>query len=171
MQGYNVQVVASPEQIILPAAQVTQALNDGDQLEPMVTQTAAELAPRAGVEEPIGTVLADGGYWNSAAISRSRRGQIDVLIPTKNRKRSKTSAVPRPHRARKPTGRIGSRHARGTNCSLTVPSKPDRRAGLRQHQPIPPPDRPLPTPRLTRLPGRVAANCRHPQPPQTLAPP
>ena len=31
---------------------------------PMVTQTAAELA-RAGIEEPIGTVLADGGYWNS----------------------------------------------------------------------------------------------------------
>jgi transposase len=87
VQGYNVQVVASPEQIIL-AAQVTQALNDGDQLEPMVTQTAAELA-RAGVEEPIGTVLADGGYWNSAAIGKVRAGQIDVLIPTKNRKRSK----------------------------------------------------------------------------------
>jgi hypothetical protein len=85
VQGYNVQVVASPEQIIL-AAQVTQSLNDGDQLEPMVTQT--ELA-RAGVEEPIGTVLADGGYWNSPAISRVRTRQIDVLIPTRNRKRSK----------------------------------------------------------------------------------
>ncbi len=87
VQGYNVQVVASSKQIIL-AARVTQSINDGDQLEPMVTHTAAELA-RAGIEEPLGTVLADGGYWNSPAISKVRARQIDVLIPTENRKRSK----------------------------------------------------------------------------------
>jgi Transposase DDE domain len=87
VQGYNVQVVASPEQIIV-AARVTQSLNDGDQLEPMVTHTAVELV-RAGIEEPIGTVLADGGYWNSPAIRNVRAQQIDVLVPTKNRKRSR----------------------------------------------------------------------------------
>jgi len=85
VQGYNVQVVASPEQIIL-ATQVTQAAGDAAQLEPMVTHTTAELA-RAGIAEPIGTVLADGGYWNAPAIGNVRARQIDVLIPTKNRKR------------------------------------------------------------------------------------
>lgn len=44
---------------------------------------------RAGVEAPIGTVLADGGYWNSAAISEVRRHGIDVLVPTQDRRRSK----------------------------------------------------------------------------------
>src|SRR5213593_857191 len=62
VQGYNAQVVASPEQVIL-AAQVTQSHNDADQLEPMVAHTVESLR-EAGVEEPIGIVLADGGYWN-----------------------------------------------------------------------------------------------------------
>jgi transposase len=70
VQGYNVQVVASPEQVIL-AAEVSQSHNDGDQLAPMVA-TAREALHRAGVEAPIGTVLADGGYWNSPAISEVR---------------------------------------------------------------------------------------------------
>src|SRR5262249_46628535 len=39
---------------------------------------------------------------------------------------------------------------------------------LREHQ-IPPPHRPLPTTRVTSLPGRVETDRRHPQPPQTLA--
>jgi len=86
VQGYNVQVVASPEQVIL-AAQVTQSHNDGDQLAPMVARAAAVLRD-AGVEEPIGTVLADGGYWNSPAISEVRGQGIDVLVPTKDRRRT-----------------------------------------------------------------------------------
>jgi hypothetical protein len=85
VQGYNVQVVASPEQIIL-AAQVTQSLNDADQLAPMVTRAAGALSA-AGIEEPIGVVLADGGYWNSGAIGQVRERGIDVLVPTKNRAR------------------------------------------------------------------------------------
>jgi transposase len=87
VQGYNVQVVASPKQIIL-AAQVAQSVNDSNQLAPMVTRAAGELA-RAGIEEPIGIVLADGGYWNTSQIREVRARQIDVLIPAKNRKRSK----------------------------------------------------------------------------------
>ena len=86
VQGYNAQVVASPKQIIL-AAQLTRSVNDSDQLAPMVTRTVAELV-RAGIEEPIGTVLADGGYWNSPQISEVRARHINVLVPTKNRKRS-----------------------------------------------------------------------------------
>ncbi len=85
VQGYNAQVVASPEQVIV-AAQVTQSHNDGDQLAPMVARAVGALR-EAGVEEPIGTVLADGGYWNSPAISDVRGQGIDVLVPTRDRRR------------------------------------------------------------------------------------
>jgi transposase len=87
VQGYNAQVVASPKQIIL-AAQLTRSVNDSNQLAPMVDRAVTELA-RAGLEEPIGTVLADGGYWNSAQISEVRARRIAVLVPTKNRRRDK----------------------------------------------------------------------------------
>jgi transposase len=86
VQGYNAQVVASPEQVIL-AAQVTQSHNDADQLEPMVAH-AVESLREAGIEEPIGIVLADGGYWNSSAIGEVRGQGIDVLIPTRDRRRT-----------------------------------------------------------------------------------
>jgi transposase len=87
VQGYNVQVVASPQQIIV-AAQVAQTVNDSNQLDPMIAHASAELV-RAGIEEPIGTVLADGGYWNTPQIRNVRARDIDVLIPSKDRKRSK----------------------------------------------------------------------------------
>ena len=87
VQGYNAQIVASAAQVIL-AADVTQSHNDGDQLAPMVAQTA-ETLQAAGIEEPIGIVLADGGYWNASAISEVRARGIDVLIPTQDRGRTK----------------------------------------------------------------------------------
>jgi transposase len=87
VQGYNVQVVASPEQVIL-AAQVTQSHNDAAQLAPMVAR-AAEALHEAGIREPIGIVLADGGYWNSPAISEVRGKGIEVLVPTQDRRRSR----------------------------------------------------------------------------------
>jgi transposase len=86
VQGYNAQVVASPEQVII-AADVTQSHNDADQLEPMVAH-AGETLREAGIEEPIGIVLADGGYWNSLAISEVRRHGTDVLVPTQDRGRT-----------------------------------------------------------------------------------
>jgi transposase len=87
VQGYNAQVVASPEQVII-AAQLTQSHNDSDQLAPMVA-CAADTLREAGIQEPIGTVLADGGYWNSPAITNVREQGIDVLIPTQNRRRTR----------------------------------------------------------------------------------
>jgi len=86
VQGYNVQVVASPEQVVL-AARVTQSHNDADQLAPMVAQ-AVDTLHEAGVPGPIGIVLADGGYWNSPAIREVRGQGIDVLVPTRDRRRS-----------------------------------------------------------------------------------
>jgi transposase len=87
VQGYNAQVVASPEQVII-AAQVTRSHNDADQLEPMVAHAIATLR-EAGIAEPIGIVLADGGYWNSPAIGEVRRRGIDVLVPTQDRRRTR----------------------------------------------------------------------------------
>jgi len=87
VQGYNAQVVASPGQVII-AAQVTQSHNDSDQLAPMVA-CAAETLRDAGIQEPIGIVLADGGYWNSPAITNVREQGVDVLIPTQDRRRTR----------------------------------------------------------------------------------
>jgi hypothetical protein len=81
VQGFNVQVVANPGQIVV-AAEVTQSINDGEQLEPMVECAISELA-RAGSKEPIGAVLADGGYWNAAQIAATRARHVDVLVPAK----------------------------------------------------------------------------------------
>ncbi len=121
VQGYNAQVVASPEQVIL-AAQVTQSHNDADQLEPMVAN-AAESLHEEGIEEPIGIVLADGGYWNSPAISAVRRQGIDVLIPTRDRRRTAP---------RKLSPRQGEEAAR----IEAVLSKPEGQALYRRRQQI-----------------------------------
>ncbi len=96
VQGFNVQVVANANQIVL-AAEATQAINDGDQLEPIVSCAISELA-RAGIKEPISVVLADGGYWNSAQIAATRARHIDVLVPAKNRRR------PQPRKNAPPQG-------------------------------------------------------------------
>ncbi len=98
--GYNVQVVASPEQIIL-AAQVTQALNDGDQLEPMVTQTAAE--PPAPASRSRSAPCWHGATGTQQRSAKVRAGQIEVLIPTKSRKRTKPrqNAPPQSEEARR----------------------------------------------------------------------
>ncbi len=85
-QGYNAQVVACPEQVIV-AAEITQQSNDSGQLAPMVA-SAGEALRAAGIEESIGTVLADGGYWNSPQISEVRSQGTDVLVPIENRTRT-----------------------------------------------------------------------------------
>jgi hypothetical protein len=73
---------------VIVAAQVTQSHNDADQLEPMVAK-ASDALREAGIEEPIGILLADGGYWNSPAITNVREQGIDVLIPTQDRRRTR----------------------------------------------------------------------------------
>jgi hypothetical protein len=121
VQGYNAQVVASPEQIIL-AAQVTQSHNDADQLEPMVAQ-AAETLREAGIEEPIGIVLADGGYWNSPAITSVRSQGIEVLVPTQARRRTAQR-------------KLSSRQGDEARRIEAVLSEPDGQALYRRRQQI-----------------------------------
>jgi transposase len=121
VQGYNAQVVASPEQVII-AARVTQSHNDADQLEPMVAK-ASDTLRDADIEEPIGIVLADGGYWNSPAIASVREQGIDVLIPTQDRRRTR----PR---------RLSPRQGAEAQRIEAVLSKPERQALYRRRQQI-----------------------------------
>ncbi|HSJ72955.1 MAG TPA: transposase, partial [Miltoncostaeaceae bacterium] len=86
VQGDNVQVLASPEQVIL-ATEVTQAHNDGAQLGPMTVSAIAEIRA-AGISERIGTVVADGAYWSARAIAEARQRGIEVRIPTANPRRT-----------------------------------------------------------------------------------
>ena len=94
VQGFNVQVVANPNQIVL-AAEVTQSINDGDQLEPMVDCAISELA-RAGIEEPISAVLADGV---TGTRRKSPRPERDTSTSSS---RPRTDGGPNQGRTRRP---------------------------------------------------------------------
>ncbi|MDQ3770964.1 MAG: transposase [Actinomycetota bacterium] len=62
VQGYNAQAAVSQDHIIV-AADVTQDNNDVGQLEPLVTQARGNLEA-VDAKEPIGTVVADAGYFS-----------------------------------------------------------------------------------------------------------
>lgn len=87
VQGYNAQAVATSGQIIV-AADITQQSNDSGQLEPMIRQAVDTLAA-AGCHERIGTVLADGGYWNNAHITTLGDEGMQVIVPTRSASRTK----------------------------------------------------------------------------------
>ena len=91
VQGYNAQAVATAGQIIV-AADVTQQANDSSQLEPMIVAAVRELE-QAGVEQQPETVLADGGYWNTAQISALGHQGMQVIVPTKSATRTKTRTL------------------------------------------------------------------------------
>lgn len=69
------------------AADLTQSPVDSTELAPMVTKAGEELRA-AGVAEPIGTVLADGGYWSAPQITAIREQGSDVIVPTRNVRRT-----------------------------------------------------------------------------------
>lgn len=91
VQGYNAQAVATAGQIIL-AADLTQQGNDSGQLEPMIATALAELQ-QAGIDQPPETVLADGGYWNSAQITALGQAGLQVIVPTKSATRTKARTL------------------------------------------------------------------------------
>ncbi|HKF81954.1 MAG TPA: transposase [Solirubrobacterales bacterium] len=86
VQGYNAQVLAAEGQVIL-AADLTQSPVESTELEPMVAKAGEELQA-AGVEEPIDTLLADGGYWSAPQIVAIRDQGTEVIIPTRNARRT-----------------------------------------------------------------------------------
>jgi transposase len=80
VQGYNAQAAATANQIVV-AAEVTATANDQPHLVPVATSMAENLAD-AGSQQPIGTLLADAGYW-SVANSTADIGAANVLIATR----------------------------------------------------------------------------------------
>ena len=95
MQGYNAQVIASPEQVIIAAA-ITQEPNDSRQLPPMVAK-AAEAIQSAGIGESIGTVVADGGYWSERAVKHVQREGVAVLVPPFSEANAAKRKTAKPH--------------------------------------------------------------------------
>jgi predicted acylesterase/phospholipase RssA len=89
---------------------------------PAIAKTVETLR-EAGIREPIGIVLADGGYWNSPAISEVRGQGIDVLIPTQVRRRTAP---------RKLSPRQGEEARRIEGALPEAPA--DRRARLCAHE-------------------------------------
>jgi hypothetical protein len=93
VQGYNAQVVASPEQVII-AAEVTQSLNDADQPEPMVAHAAETLRERASTSR-------SGSCSPTAATgTHSRSARYASKAPTCSY-RPRTDAAP-PHASSHP---------------------------------------------------------------------
>jgi transposase len=77
VQGYNAQAVVTQDQIII-AGHVCQDRNDVGLYQPMIAQTRAIL-DRIGINDPIGLVLADAGYWS---IDNATAQGPDRLIAT-----------------------------------------------------------------------------------------
>lgn len=80
----NAQIVCNEAQIIL-AADVTDQANDKRQVKPMVTQ-AQENLKSAGVEETIGALDADAGYFSEENVSHLEGETIDPYLATQRLK-------------------------------------------------------------------------------------
>ena len=89
VQGYNAQAAATAEQIVV-AAEVMTTTNDQPNFVPMAQAVGANLM-QAGSPSPIGTIVADAGYWT--AVNGTTDVGADVLIATKQ---SSWRRAPRP---------------------------------------------------------------------------
>jgi len=85
----NAQAVCNEEQIIV-AADVTDQANDKRQVQPMVSQAQENLAA-AGVEEKIGALDADTGYYSEENVSHLEGEKIDPYIATERLKHHEKS--------------------------------------------------------------------------------
>ena len=85
----NAQAVCNEEQIIV-AADVTDQANDKRQVQPMVSQAQENLAA-AGVEEKIGALDADSGYYSEENVSHLEGEKIDPYIATERLKHHEKS--------------------------------------------------------------------------------
>lgn len=78
LQGYNAQAAVAADGIIL-AGELSQEPNDVAQLGPMLSVLAGNLAA-AGFRRPVGTLVADGGYWSEDVIAALPPGTPKLLI-------------------------------------------------------------------------------------------
>lgn len=91
LQGFNAQAVATEDQIII-AAEVSNDGGDVHQFEPMVRAAAGTLDD-AGIVDEIGVVVADAGYLSDTNLTIT--DGPEVLIATRNRRKTVEQCVPR----------------------------------------------------------------------------
>ena len=89
----NAQTAVTEEQIIV-AAEVTQEENDARQLCPMIAKTAGNIEA-AGVEQKVGTALADAGYWSEANAEADDDGPERLIATTKDWRQRKAACQER----------------------------------------------------------------------------
>jgi transposase len=77
VQGYNAQAVVTEQQVVV-AAELTQQVNDLQQLRPMLQAVDQTLAA-ADIHQRPGTLLADSGYWSIANLT-SIPDALELLI-------------------------------------------------------------------------------------------
>ncbi|MGH9108492.1 MAG: transposase, partial [Acidimicrobiales bacterium] len=87
VQGFNTQAAVNDNQVVI-AHDITQDHNDADQLVPMM-DAVATTAQAAGIEEGVGTVLADAGYWSEA--NATADGPDRLIATTKDWKQRRAA--------------------------------------------------------------------------------
>jgi len=92
-QCMNAQVVVNEHQIIV-AADVTDATNDKQQLQPMIEQTQQNVSA-AGVQEKVKEAVADSGFYSEANVAYLEGQAIDPYIATERLKHHEQIAAPR----------------------------------------------------------------------------
>ncbi len=101
LQGFNAQAVATQDQVII-AAEVCNDGGDTHQLQPMMA-AASEALSEAGVTDPVGVMLADAGYLHDSNLTIE--GGPEVLIATRNRRKTPQQQAPRGRIAKSATPR------------------------------------------------------------------
>jgi hypothetical protein len=97
VQGYNAQLVVTPQQIIL-ASEVTTKANDVRQLQPMLDQAQAMVEPLLGEDARLGAAAADAGFWseeNGASQAEDWTLFIAMCQDRKQRAELRKAASPR----------------------------------------------------------------------------
>ena len=89
LQGYNAQVAATMEQIVV-AAELTQQANDVQQLAPMLTAIRTTLTG-AGIGEPLQRLAADSGYRSIANVSTIPDAPELLIPPARHGRHGKPS--------------------------------------------------------------------------------
>ena len=87
IQGYNVQAGVNEHQVVI-AYSATQDHNDSNQLVPMIEATE-EMAKAAEINEKVGLVLADAGYWSED--NATTPGPDRLIATTKDWKQRKAA--------------------------------------------------------------------------------
>jgi hypothetical protein len=90
LQGYNAQAVVAEDQIIVAAA-ITQEPADMHQLHPMLEQGRRELHA-ANIEQGIGVVLADAGYYSEVNLEVAETAPERFLVAVTNEHDQRTGS-------------------------------------------------------------------------------